>query len=386
VLFFVPPQVEVDYSPVAIATKQQELSAHWNAAINLCLCPQRPVHEEEPRWQRQLRPVVNFREQGTFYPTSTAQQVQALEQCLERRPDAIFCHRLESMTPLLQTRRPLPPIFFDLDDVEHISFARQIRQPPTRLMTKLYYLQIPALWWGERQAMQRAVRTFVCSQLDQSYLSKRCGLDGVVAIPNAVAIPPEQPPCPDPTLMLIGGYYYYPNLNAANFLIEQVWPLVRQARPDARLIIAGTQPENIRTYSTGAPGVEFTGFVEDLDALYQRSRIVCCPILSGGGTRVKMIEAAAYGKPIVATRIGAEGLAMEDGRDYLQRNHAESFARACIELLERDEWCHRLGASARQSAIQQYDRANIVRTIQSHVELAMDQLLDGTKVYQCEKV
>ena len=170
-------------------------------------------------------------------------------------------------------------------------------------------------------------------------------------------------------------------------MIEQVWPLVRQARPDARLIIAGTQPENIRTYSTGAPGVEFTGFVEDLDALYQRSRIVCCPILSGGGTRVKMIESRRLRQthrppPGLVPKV----LAMEDGRDYLQRNHAESFARACIELLERDEWCHRLGASARQSAIQQYDRANIVRTIQSHVELAMDQLLDGTKVYQCEKV
>ncbi len=371
VLFFVPPHVEVDYSPEAIAAKQQELSAHWNTPINLFLCPQRPVHAGEPRWQRQLRPVVNFREQGTFYPTSTDKQVLALEECLNRQPDAIFSHRLESTTPLLQTNRPLPPIFFDLDDVEHIAFARQIRQPPTRLVTKLYYLQIPALWWGERQSIQRAVRTFVCSQLDQTHLNQRWGLDGIVTVPNAVAIPPEQPFCREPTLMLIGGYYYYPNLNAANFLIEQVWPLVRQARPDARLMIAGTQPENIRTYAAGAPGVEFTGFVEDLDALYRKSRIVCCPILSGGGTRVKMVEAAAYGKAIVATRIGAEGLGLVDGQDYLQRDSAQDFAAACIALLNDDDLCYRLGTAARQAAIQQHDRQNILSLIQHHITSAL---------------
>jgi glycosyltransferase involved in cell wall biosynthesis len=370
-LFFVPPHVEVDYSPEAVAAKQQELSAHWNAPINLFLCPQRAVPENEPRWQRQLRPVVNFREQNTFYPTSTAKQVHALEACLDRQPDTIFCHRLESMTPLLQTSHPLPPIFFDLDDVEHISFARQIGQPPTRLVTKLYYLQIPALWWGERQSMRRATRTFVCSQLDQTYLTNRWGLDGIVTVPNAVSIPPIQSLCPDPTLMLLGGYYYYPNLNAANYLIEHIWPLVRQARPDARLIIAGTQPEKIRTYSTGAPGVEFTGFVDDLDALYQGSRIVCCPIRSGGGTRVKMIEAAAYGKPIVATRIGAEGLGLVDGQDYLQRDSAQDFAAACLALLNNDALCQRLGTAARQATIQQHDRQNILRLIQHHVTSAL---------------
>ena len=180
--------------------------------------PSGPVHEEEPRWQRQLRPGGELSRAGHLLPHQhrpAGPGAGAMPGTSARRhflpPAGIHD------APAADPPPPAADLFFDLDDVEHISFARQIRQPPTRLMTKLYYLQIPALWWGERQAMQRAVRTFVCSQLDQSYLSKRCGLDGVVAIPNAVAIPPEQPPCPDPTLMLIGGYYYYPNLNAANF-------------------------------------------------------------------------------------------------------------------------------------------------------------------------
>ena len=82
---------------------------------------------------------------------------------------------------------------------------------------------------------------------------------------------------------------------------RDVWPLIRKACPEARLIIAGNKPERIPSFASHPPGVEFTGFVEDLGQLYQRVGIVCCSILSGGGTRLKILEAAAYGKAIVST-------------------------------------------------------------------------------------
>ena len=369
VLFYVPPDVDCS----EIAAHQKALSEHWGTTINLFLCPQRVADSSGPKWQRQFAPIFNFRAQGHFFATSAPSQLEALDACLDRQPDAVFCHRLEAMTPLLETERPLPPLFFDLDDIEHISFARQIRQPPTRLVTKLYYLQIPALCWGERRSIQRSLYTFVCSKQDQQYLSKRWGLTGVVSVPNAVTIPPApQPVTPEPTLMFLGGYYYFPNLNAANFLIEQVWPHIHQVRPDAKLIIAGTHPENIRSYGAGLPGVEFTGFVDNLNALYARSRVVCCPILSGGGTRVKIIEAAAYGKPIVATPLGAEGLSLQDGETALLRTSARDIAQACLTLLSDNSLCGRLGTAAHRQAAQEYDRTQIVRLIQNHVGRALD--------------
>ena len=364
VLFYVPPDVDCG----AIATHQKALSEHWGTKINLFLCPQRVATNSGSKWQRQFAPIFDFRAQGHFFATSAPSHQEALEICLDRQPDAIFCHRLEAMTPILQTQRSLPPLFFDLDDIEHISFARQIRQPPTRLLTKLYYLQIPALWWGERHSIQKSLRTFVCSSQDQQYLTQRWGLKGVISVPNAVSIPPvPQPVSPEPTLMFLGGYYYFPNLNAANFLIEQVWPHIYQARPDARLMIAGTHPENIQSYSAQVPGVEFTGFVDDLDDLYARSRVVCCPILSGGGTRVKIIEAAAYGKPVVTTPIGAEGLSLRDGETVLMRTSAIDIAQACLTLLSDESLCQRLGTAAYHQATQHYDRTQIIRLIQNHV-------------------
>ena len=360
VLFYVSP--ETDTSPAAIATMEKALSAHWNTPINLFLCPEFVHDKPLSKWQQQAPGLLNFFQQRELVRTSQPEQVQAFEACLKRKPDAIFIHRLRSMCPAMLTRKPLPPLFFDLDDIEHIAFLRDIRQPPTRLITSLYYLQLPALWWGERQAIRLARQTYVCSQHDQAHLTRQ-GLKGVVSVANAVSIPRPQPLTAAPTLLLLGAYHYYPNINAANFLIETVFPLIRQQLPEARLIIAGKQPENIRTYSSGLSNVEFTGFVDDLEALYRRSRVVCCPILSGGGTRVKLVEAAAYGKPMVSTRIGAEGLVFKDGRDFLQRDEPHAFANACLKLLQDDDLCNQLGAAARMTAIKHYDRAHIVQFV-----------------------
>lgn len=360
-LFFVPP--ETDMSDDAIATQERTFSQYWQTQIKLNLCPTLK-QDSIPKWRHQLDGIFNFFKQ---FPASP-QQIQAVKKCLLQKPDAIFVHRISSISAVMQTNLPLPPVFFDLDDIEHIRFMREIRQPPSQLITQLYHLQVPARWWGELQAIRLAHRTFICSELDRRYLTHRWGLPNIVTIPNAIFIPELQPITKEPTLVLIGGYYYYPNANAANFLIEKVWVYVHKAMPNARLIIAGPEPHHIRSYNQKIPGVEFTGFVDDLDTVYQNSRVACCPIFSGGGTRVKMIEAAAYGKPIVATRLGAEGIQMTDGEEFLMRDRPKDFALACLELLQNDHLCERLGKAARAAAILHYDRSLIVQHIRQQIE------------------
>ena len=101
--------------------------------------------------------------------------------------------------------------------------------------------------------------------------------------------------------------------------------------------------------------------------MYHRSRVVCCPLLAGGGTRIKILEAAAYGKPIVTTRIGAEGIEMRDGYELVQRDDPEAFAASCLDLLENPDLCKRLGAAAHAAVVQRYDRSKIVPLIQRHL-------------------
>ncbi len=364
-LFYVSP--ETDISPAAIAELENSLSQFWNAKITLFLCPIFKQQVKLSYLQRYIPSLFSLFKQPKYGGTSGVHQVQALDECLSRNPDAVFVHRLKSICPCLLTRKTLPPIYFDLDDVEHIAFTRHLSQPPKKRDRLLCYLQIPALWWGECRAIRLAKHTFVCSEKDRHYLTKRWRLPGIVCIPNAVDIPDLQPVVPAPTLLFLGSYTYAPNVNAVEFLIEQVWPKIYQVMPEARLIIAGGNPDKIRNYKDGVPGVEFTGFVQNLDCLYQRSRVVCCPILSGSGTRIKILEAAAYGKPIVSTKVGSEGIDMNDGKELLLRDEPKLFAQACLELLKNSVLCEQLGLAARAVVIQKYNRDRILHLIQQYI-------------------
>ena len=173
---------------------------------------------------------------------------------------------------------------------------------------------------------------------------------------------------PSLPILFIGSYTFGPNIDAAEFLIEKVWPQVRREMPQAKLIIAGASPDRVRGYDSGLNGVEFTGFVEDLEHLYKRARIICAPIFAGAGTRVKIIEAAAYGKPIIATQIGAEGIELRDGQEILIRDEVDPFIEACLLLLRDMALCEQLGVAARARAIQLYDRNNVMHLIRRYLK------------------
>lgn len=370
-LFYVPPGVDV--SQAAVSGHQERLSKHWNTDIKLTLC-RRVQHYRQPsswrsRWLRYGAPTLTFVRQGVNGFTSGPEQVRAFETCLRRGPDMIFAHRLPAMCPAVLTKEPLPPIFFDLDDIEHIVFLRHTRSQP-KLLTRLgSLLPLPALCWGERKAIKLAARSFVCSESDRRYLETFWRLRRISTIPNAVRIPRLQPIAAEPTLLFLGTYLYRPNVEAADFLIEKVFPRVYREMPGARLILAGIAPDRIRGYHRKVPGVEFTGFVEDLDQLYRRARVVCAPLFSGvSGTQTKLIEAAAYGKPIVANRLGANGVEMRNGRELLVCDDPESFAGACLQLLNDPGRCQEFGSAARARAIQFHDRTNIIRLIQEYMK------------------
>jgi len=315
-----------------------------------------------------VRPAASLFAQSLYAGTSGPLQIAAFESCLERRPDAVFVHRLDAMCPALLTRKALPPVFVDLDDIEHVRWFRQVRQPPFWPAKPLYYLQLPALIAGERRGVKLARKTFVCSDVDRSYLTTWWRLPRIATIPNAVTIPARYGIDPESkALLFLATYAYAPNIVAAEFLIREVWPLVHEACPGSRLIIAGNKPERIPSFANRPADVEFTGFVENLDHLYRRVRIVCCPVTSGGGTRVKILEGAAHGKAIVSTRVGAEGLDLRDGRELLLRDGGREFAKACIELWTDPSRCEALGLAAREAVARQYDRKQIVVRIRDEI-------------------
>ena len=169
-LYYVPPNFDI--SPGHVAQLERTFANHWQAEVTLSLC-HRFTHQH--RFLRRPNPIpgaLNFFEQQPYKGVSGKSQVAALEDCLSRQPDAIFAHRLQAMAPLMLTDKQLPPIYFDLDDIEHISLARQVQQPGAyRKKGREHSLYLPSLKRGEIQAISKAERTFICSECDRTYLS-----------------------------------------------------------------------------------------------------------------------------------------------------------------------------------------------------------------------
>ncbi len=346
----------------ALAPHEAMLSELWGLPVRLNQIPIRL--RKETLWSHYGAGAFSVGEQPDYHYYSGPDQVSGIARSLARKPDLVLASRFLATRALPRAGTRPTPLFVDFMDIEHRTRLRTVLAAQVRLGTPLYLTHIPAMVLAERRVVRMAEATFVCSELDQRYL-RRLGFSGQIeVVPNAMSIPAHAaPPTPEPTVLFLGSYDYRPNCDAADRLIQQIWPLIQQRIPEAQLIIAGKGPEQIASFRSPGAGVTFTGFVEDLDQLYARSRVIACPIMVGGGTRLKLVEAASYGRPMVSTRLGAEGLHFEAGSEVLLRDDNAGFAQACVELLRDDAACARLGAAARAKMQDRYGMAEAVARV-----------------------
>ena len=367
-LLYVDPRIPIS-SDYAFLMEQQ-LQNYWQIKLTLRLCHLAPYNPSNSWLRFYINPIFSVYNHSAFCRMALAQQVAAYEELLSHNPDAIFAHRLSSMCLINRSRiKPHQSIYFDLDDIEHTAFLRNLKQPPYWKAKHIFYLHVFSLLLAERAAIKRSRKTFVCSDNDRIKLSKSLKFQNIVTIPNAVEIRKKLPLPSQPTLLFLGTFGYQPNVIAANYLLSEIWPRIISTVPHAKLLIAGENPDQITAFRSNPPQVEFCGFVEDLDALYADTRVVCCPILSGGGTRIKILEASAYTRPVVSTHIGAEGLNFSDGKDILLRDDPASFADACISLLTNYDKATNISIAAYQTVGQFFDRSNIIQRITKELSM-----------------
>lgn len=358
---------EWNMDPIRLDEQQ---SQYWGAKVKVKLVAERKGSQ---RWWEYLSAVLSVLDRPRFYRFVGDEQVAAISTALAET-DLVFVHRLVALAPFFRITRAVPPLFFDLDDVEHRLKIRTSVASGS-ILKKLYnLLQVPAIYFAERRAAKIAAFTFVCSELDRDYLTG-LGIKKVEAIPNALPMPAVVPSAKtEPRILFLGTYEYPPNVVAAERLISRIWPKIRERNPRARLVIVGRGPDQIPSFALKPAGVEFTGVVPELDAVYEGARLVCCPITVGGGTRVKLVEAAGYAKPIVSTAIGAEGLSLINNSEILIRDSDDEIVEACLDLLDNEELCARLGSAARQKAMSLYDVANVRTTIAELMRARLTQL------------
>lgn len=370
ILFFVDNEVPV--SDELRRSTAAEIETRWGIAANIHVFHERPSPPATSRWRHYVAPALDFTRDPDYAGMAGPAELAAVQSFMGPDVAFVFAHRLGAMCPFLQMPAgSVPPIIFDLDDIEHRKAYRQLVDGTFYPGKLAAFLRLPALLLGEIRAIRRAQTTLVCSPGDRRYLSRFVGRDKVAVVPNVAVFPAHVPSTePGESLMFIGSFTYAPNVDAAEHLVRVLWPRIHAQRPDATLIIAGQRPERIPSFGGNAAGVIFTGFVNDLAELYAQVRVACCPIQSAGGTRIKIIEAAGYGRPVVSTRIGAEGLVFADPSEILLAHSDAQFVEQCVRLLGSPGEAHAIGMAARQRALAAYDRAAVIDCLRAIVGVA----------------
>ncbi|MDI6742383.1 MAG: glycosyltransferase family 4 protein [Smithella sp.] len=200
---------------------------------------------------------------------------------------------------------------------------------------------------------------FTSSAIDRDIIQNRFPNKVITALPNVVPITKSAKNHRVNrvfTMLFVGTMGYYPNADAVRFFAEHIAPVLREkSRRPWHLRVVGAVPDQtwIRRFANH-PEINFAGWVEDLELEYDEADIVVTPIRGGGGTRIKILEAFAYGIPVVSTVKGAEGLDIENGVHLLMEDDPRRFASACLQLMNDQEMADALSRQALDLVKTQY--------------------------------
>jgi len=225
------------------------------------------------------------------------------------------------------------------------------------------------LWRKFETAAWRDVdRVVVMSEKDRAAVAPAIGAARAITLPNGVDLdrfrPAAHPPEPR-RLLFIGSFAHLPNLLAAEFFLNQVWP---HLHADTWHIIAGARHEYHLARAADRvqlkldqPGIEVEGFVSDVRPAYDRAALVIAPLVASAGTNIKILEAMAMGKAIVSTPAGVNGLDLAPGEDFILAKSAAQMIDAVGELLEDEAKRRRIEAAARRRVEKHYGWDEIAR-------------------------
>jgi glycosyltransferase involved in cell wall biosynthesis len=239
-------------------------------------------------------------------------------------------------------------------DVESEHLRRRAAVERSKWRSAYLRHQAQLMEKAERQWCERIALNVVVSEPDRGFLKRVAPASRVTIVPNGVDIDEFQP---DGTrgsgAAYVGGINWFPNLDALDFFCNEILPHLRPAASVHTRWIGSASAEQQRHYRERY-GVELTGYVGDVKPFMRQAACHIVPLRTGGGTRLKILNSWAMGKPVVSTSIGCEGLAAVDGENILIRDDPKEFADAVDAVLDNGELGRRLGERGRATAQQHY--------------------------------
>lgn len=210
----------------------------------------------------------------------------------------------------------------------------------------------------ERTTAASFARHITCSDLDRERLCALAPNARVVTIPNGVDceyFSSSQTPLRPASLVFVGTMDWYPNVDAMRFFLREVWPALRLRLPTATLDIAGSNPpEALRRLASTHAGVTLHGYVPDIRPLIDSAALYVCPIRDGGGTKLKLLDAFAMKKCVIAHPIACEGISVTPEKDVVLAESPAEFVERSLALLADSARRKTIGEAARALVQSQY--------------------------------
>lgn len=368
----------------------EALARHFDITL-ICVSVDRPTHPEilAQHWRDLCVRSIFFNVADQAEPLrrqlrSTARRLlNPAPKLLSTWPVDYVMHRLsqfrgEHFDQVLVSRIRLMPLWramqvqlgvsasrkvLDLDDIESRSQALQVQMLGVphlgRMGFVLEWLEAKKLALEEARAFREMQHVLLCSTEDRKLLGQRFSLDQIAVIPNTIRVPAQLPlPAMNGPLQLlfVGTLNYAPNENAVKWLVEEIMPAIRArvGQDMAELTVIGRGPTQELRAMAAAGAFRLHGDVPDVAPFYEACHAVMVPIRAGGGTRIKILEAFGYGRVVISTTLGAEGIMARDGGELMIADSAAEFAEAAQRLLQEAGLAQQLIANGRRTVMEHY--------------------------------
>jgi sugar transferase (PEP-CTERM/EpsH1 system associated) len=269
------------------------------------------------------------------------------------------------------TRAATPPTVLFAHNVEHVIWQRMREVERRAWRRALLALESRKMRRYEALACARARLTIAVSDADRRLLAAVAPSARVSAVPTGVDVDyfaPDGVAEVPGRLVFTGSMDWYPNEDGIVHFIEAVLPRVRREVPAATLTVVGRNPSPRLRAAAEAAGVHVTGLVDDVRPHMAEAAVYVVPLRIGGGTRLKIFEALAMAKAVVSTAIGAEGLPLTPGRDFLQADDPIAFARAVTSLLRDPARRRAVGSAGRRLVEERYSWPKVVDEFENQCE------------------
>lgn len=313
---------------------------HYPEDCSLAFWQHYNIHDYETPAILAERAIHLLKRQGfRYFWTYMSVFAQALSRALQKfQPDLVIFEEL-GLYPYLSVVQDYGcPIIFDNHNIETQLYRDTQCSSPNLQAWINRRLYLPQLHAGELQFTRQANQVWVCSQRDQHLMESLYGTDTPYhVVPNSIDVDaysrsypldPHQVAIPDfqtvNDLLFLGSFAHTPNAEAAQLLIEQLFPVLKQINPSCRLLLVGSKPtQAMQAAAKREPSIIVTGEVPDVRPYLQSAGLMIVPLAKGSGTRFKILEAFASQLPVISTAKGAEGLDVQDGKHLLIRNTPE---------------------------------------------------------------